>query len=571
MREGDYTRTARAPARTQVTRPEYPVGRNRLAGRRQRADTNRTSERTHNGSPTRARAQHHTARTQAITDNMGRHRRAASSNVSQACKEIAVVTKISHLANCTLNVTFGCYTRTAMWVSGGCRAFFAITGCESGYCGRVILGCGSPHNKVIKCSAGKVWAPVAGDANESSPAEWRMSHGCIGYVRHAEERGNRMLLAQAIQDDGSPANWSISPRTLPGYYLEDGHPTLNLADPPSAADVHRMRSWPRRWHSRPGVVLDLSEDNLFHVIFSVVPTMKSLAQRLAGAGALGASDLLPRYTQRWPDAHNTSHHTTTMAFDPSSWPAWEVYTRAILGNGGGAAENATWADALRRTTQIVNGSEDVLHCFPTLTGGHPRWWPSGGPFRNFTSHEFAFRAARPSIAALRAAVMATVRAASSPPSAPAIVFEVRERTRAIVNQAAVVAAVRGNLSVGERVHFTSLSALPVARQLEVVNAAAGLAGMHGAGLANVIFLPSDVRRCAVLEIKGWFQGRQESILTRFDYPKLAVMSDVRMFSLFSQQDAPECVGKHFRSCGNVTVDASALVHKLGEMLAHVDG
>lgn len=130
---------------------------------------------------------------------------------------------------------------------------------------------------------------------------------------------------------------------------------------------------------------------------------------------------------------------------------------------------------------------------------------------------------------------------------------------------------RTDTALGERVTFVSLATLTLSEQLRLVGSASGLAGVHGAALALLVFLPSHACPCALLELKMRSMLRKVThALT--DYQRLAAMSNVRRFELPSYQpDTPECANRYFRSCGNLTVDVEATVAVLRMMLTHGDG
>ena len=92
------------------------------------------------------------------------------------------------------------------------------------------------------------------------------------------------------------------------------------------------------------------------------------------------------------------------------------------------------------------------------------------------------------MAAFRAAVMATVPAPKE--STTYLAFELRQKTRAIINADSLKQAVEATPGLRGRIRFVSLATLPIVEQLSVVGHSAGLVGAHGAALAFVIFLPT---------------------------------------------------------------------------------
>ena len=112
--------------------------------------------------------------------------------------------------------------------------------------------------------------------------------------------------------------------------------------------------------------------------------------------------------------------------------------------------------------------------------------------------------------------------------------------------------------------------LPVIAQLRLVGTSLALAGAHGAGLGLAPFLPAAplVRRVALLEICPR-RMRKQGTSAWYDYWRWAAMSGVRFYRLNRQPDAPECVGKDFRACGNFTVQLPQALEKLREVWACV--
>ena len=132
-----------------------------------------------------------------------------------------------------------------------------------------------------------------------------------------------------------------------------------------------------------------------------------------------------------------------------------------------------------------------------------------------------------------------------------------------------------------------METLPLARQAGLVATSTSLAGVHGAGLTWVIFLPArdsavvtplaandaatasastsaaPPPRCALLEILPRRMGRQGTHAT-FDYMRLAEMNGVMLFRL-KQPDTKECYNQDFRTCGNVTVSVADVADKLAEV------
>lgn len=147
-------------------------------------------------------------------------------------------------------------------------------------------------------------------------------------------------------------------------------------------------------------------------------------------------------------------------------------------------------------------------------------------------------------------------------------------TRIVLNRGDLISHAHSDPHLGPtRVLFASLRTMPVWKQLALLGAARGLAGVHGGSLAHVVFLRSD-GGSSLLEI------RMNAMHTRgshasLDYPRLAKMNNVTYLLLDRQEDAPECIAQVgtrmvpylFRECGNLTVDLEKTVGLLRRMLA----
>ena len=464
------------------------------------------------------------------------------------------------LSRCALNVDFGCNTRIygvqethSVWVTNGCRGTFSVhLGDE-----QMLLPCGSstpPIRHSYNCSI-PFWAPAV----VTEPGTRRQSLYCamrVGYRPGACTRWRQYPARSAVPD--ASAGGYAQPH-LHGHYYE-GVRAIATSYAPTPRDVAALQSMKLLWHEhRVAAVLDTTLDNLFHVIFNAVPTLDTLARHDLLSG--NRTDFLPRFTSTWPPPPQDGREY---------WPGWEVYIRAVVGSANN--EKLHFESIAKRAKQLLKANDcglkhqpkcgdlNLLHCYRTMVGGHARWWPSGG--QRFSAGSEAFVAARPRMAAFRAAVMATV----PPPkeSTTYLAFELRQKTRAIINADSLKQAVEAIPGLRGRIRFVSLATLPIVEQLSVVGHSAGLVGAHGAALAFVIFLPTHRWNCSVLELRMRTMQRTHA---RFDYPRLSMMSNVRYRIISNQTDAPECVNQDFRTCGNFSVDVSKVTERLGYMLA----
>ena len=122
-----------------------------------------------------------------------------------------------------------------------------------------------------------------------------------------------------------------------------------------------------------------------------------------------------------------------------------------------------------------------------------------------------------------------------------VIFELRETSRTIENQRELIDAVAQDDNLSAAVHWVSLARMPVAEQIRLVATSTGLAGVHGAGLSFIAFLPvSEDVHCSVLEIHPRRMNRQPNHAW-FDYPRWAAMNDVEHLRITRQNDTEACV------------------------------
>ena len=312
--------------------------------------------------------------------------------------------------------------------------------------------------------------------------EWALRDACVAYEKDAPQ-DRRVLL---MQRNGS--NWVQ--RHFPGEFREgSGQPFQGRTrDEPRDSDAALLGTFKRTWHSgRVGFVVDATMDNMWHVLFHAIPTR----ERFHSLGLdSDHTDMLPRYTIFWPVGNARELYRTESLKPVAQWPGWETLVRSILG------EEATqmWTGALQRTQQLIVPRR--WQCYDTLYGGHTGWWP-----RLIGRNYSGLFAARPSMRAFREAVMRSIGPLERPPTDGRIVFELRDRSRVILNQNELIQNVTADPSLAPRLAFVSLAQLPIVDQLKLVGTSSGFAGAHGAALAMTAFLPSTpTSECSVLEI-----------------------------------------------------------------------
>ena len=145
-----------------------------------------------------------------------------------------------------------------------------------------------------------------------------------------------------------------------------------------------------------------------------------------------------------------------------------------------------------------------------------------------------------------------------------ILFQLRHnRVRMIVNEPEIVAAIEADPVVGKLVSFAVMESLSLVQQYALVSSSRALAGMHGMGLAWTMLLASEAGgKSSCLEITG-----QWKLFNRLDYYSLSRANGVHYMRL-AQPNAAECVHCRrcsYRTCGNVTANATQVIEKLRAM------
>ena len=284
---------------------------------------------------------------------------------------------------------------------------------------------------------------------------------------------------------------------------------------------------PPTWHRRPAVVVEATIDNIFHMLFHVVPLREDLLGLLGqpdgtphgspvvpshagdsrGAARAGAPrvpsrphrvpsapgrralphvELVPRYTVLWPGSSDTR-----------AWVGWNLMSRVLSATLGQPAPTAEHTESLLRPLS--------LHCFPTLMGGHSPFWP-------IATNASQLKAARPRLAALRQALWRSLRSGGSghlrsrPPSfvgspvfggagsretpMPMLFVVRRSSVRSIVNLDEVHSAIDAQPTLRGRVRYLSHETLSLTEQLAAVSSSRILIGAHGQGMVWSAMLPT---------------------------------------------------------------------------------
>ena len=134
----------------------------------------------------------------------------------------------------------------------------------------------------------------------------------------------------------------------------------------------------------------------------------------------------------------------------------------------------------------------------------------------------------------------------------------------MVNEAEIVRDVLADPYVGKHVRFAVMEELSVIEQYRLISSSRALAGMHGMGLAWAMLLAADAGgKSSCLEITGTW-----SKFNRLDYYSMSRANGVHYLRL-NQPNALECVHCKrcsYRTCGNITANATEVVAKLRVMV-----
>ena len=284
-------------------------------------------------------------------------------------------------------------------------------------------------------------------------------------------------------------------------------------------------------------------DNLFHALVHAVPTREHFARVPSTVKGLR---VIPHFTQYWPKHFNLS-------------VGWRLLVRSLGKSEAEWRQLAAQADELTRPGRC--------HCFRRLYGGHSAFMPACPPSQRSCQLSGVHARLTHQRTTRRVAAFNHALSASVGISAPKkrILFQVRRTgIRQIVNEEVMRTAVAADATLSTLVHFVVMESLPVMKQYELVSSSLALAGMHGMGLAWTMLLPSNAApgRTSCLEITGEWK-----LFARLDYYSMSIANEVHYVRLI-QPNWPGCYACkrcNYRSCGNVTMNASDIIYTLRYM------
>lgn len=219
-------------------------------------------------------------------------------------------------------------------------------------------------------------------------------------------------------------------------------------------------------------------NNIFHQTFHAVPAWEQHA-----ATAAAHREPPPTFV---PIVYSTTAIGKKMSEDPALWHAWEFSVRPF---------------STLSAAQIAADTQRLLRapctCFARVEANAPAFNPNA---RHAATRLRAFReAALRSVRAMPDGVPPAgqgVYASAADAGGQLLYVARRHAKRAVVNGAALEIA----LSALPEVRRVRLEELSLAAQMLLFNQAAGLIAVHGQAMAWVLFLPSERRRVAAVEI-----------------------------------------------------------------------
>ena len=374
--------------------------------------------------------------------------------------------------------------------------------------------------------------------NQLTRGEWLHENTCIAYSRANPFRGSERwnILAQAHATSKQllwPLPWKdLYAEYVPGWLRLDSETADHyLTNMVNMSDSPLFHEGGCTWHNASTVAFltTLTMDNLYHALIHAVPTRELVMRVREGLHSKQALAYVPHYTQYWPKSFVRS-------------VGWQMLARSL-----GVSASEWMAVAARAQELTMPGS---CHCYRRMYGGHSSWMPP--PYMKPGRR----------VADFRAALAASI---SRPPPKPQVLFQLRHnRVRMMVNEPEVVRHVLADASVGRYVNFVVMEELSVVEQFRIVSSSRALAGMHGMGLAWAMLLASEAGgKSSCLEITGTW-----SKFNRLDYFSMSRANGVQYMRL-SQPNAIECIHCRrcsYRTCGNITANASEIVSKLRVMV-----
>ena len=158
--------------------------------------------------------------------------------------------------------------------------------------------------------------------------DFLLRNACVAYEDSRGPGYRRTLLV--VRNASDPDGYTQV--AFPGEFHEgSGYPFQKVSkDAPvlrgENADRARWRHFEYSWHpQRTGFALEVSMDNLWHVLFHAIP-IKDAFERHGLSRT--HTDLLPRYTVYWPVPD--SRHKPNDAIKPvGAWAGWEVPPHAF--------------------------------------------------------------------------------------------------------------------------------------------------------------------------------------------------------------------------------------------------
>ena len=283
--------------------------------------------------------------------------------------------------------------------------------------------------------------------------QFELRDACVAYEHDRPSRRRVLLMQSNASDPSSGIQARFAGEFVEGSSVPRVNRTRDAPKPSDGAYILGSHAFERVWHppDRVGLVVDISMDNLWHVLFHALPTRELVLEQ---GLELSSIDFLPRYTTFWPVANArdvfdaqgrliSGYHTERLK-PVLQWPGWELVMRSLIGG----RTDVHWPELAARTQELIVPRR--WNCYRRLTGGHVGWWP-GIKGRDLSE----LLAARSSVLSFRSVVLTNVGALERPPELR-VVFELRTGSRCLVNQDDLMLNVSADPSLSSHVRFVSL-------------------------------------------------------------------------------------------------------------------
>ena len=281
-------------------------------------------------------------------------------------------------------------------------------------------------------------------------------------------------------------------------------------------------------------------NNFGHQVFHAVSAWGALHGRYQAAAARGSVAFLPLLG--WKSGTTISR-------------GWEFTLRAFV------------ADSAQKILSDTSRLVHTCSCFRQIdvdVGGMPPG--TMGPVARKMAGQWRASTMR------NVAVLRGLTTPSPPIQRRLLYLQRRGATRVVVNESSLLDAL--DRSAPNTVTPVVMESLPLADQMWIVGSSSGLIGLHGQGLAMLVFLPWEQQRCAVIEIQPRPRRTIDSHWTRIysDYvrPRGIRHEIIVSRTIFCPAGIKSKAGRVDPLKCNVTVETPTLLNTVAQTMTWVD-